>query len=239
MNKPRQSLSHQTGLLLAPITYKALSVLSDTNILIGEFIAAFYKFIWPYTGYSWFDHRFDYLRGPENIFWLERAIYASSLIRKGDTILDIGCGDGIYSGKFYSIKAKFVDAIDIDSNAIKHAKKLYSRKNVKFSKKNILIWTPIKKYNNIFMFAVIEHLTEKDGKMVLSKIEKCLAKDGVFFGSTSVFEDDGYHNFEHKNEFISVATLKKFLSQKFKKVKITTSNWPGRLECYFECRQPK
>ena len=227
------------GLFLAPLIYKILNVLSDINILIGKLIASTYKFTWPYIGTSWFDHRFDYLRGPENIFWLERVIYTNNLIHQGDLILDIGCGDGIYSGKFYSSIAKFVDAIDLDLKAINHAKKTYPQKNVKFSKKNIVNWTPTKKYNGISMFAVIEHLTKKDGQKVLSKIGKSLAKGGVFFGSTSVFEDRGFHNFEHENEFASVVILKKFLSQKFKSVKITTSNWPGRLECYFECRQPR
>lgn len=239
MKKPKQSFLNKTGLFLAPQIYKILSVAANINISIGILISSMYKYIWYYTNYSWFDHRFDYLRGPENIFWLERAIYSNNLIRKGDVVLDIGCGDGIYSGKFYSSNAAFVDAIDIDLKAIKHAKKLYHQKNINFFQKDILKWTPKKIYNDIFMFAVIEHFSKKDGLKVLSKIGKSLVNGGVLFGSTPVFKDSGSHNFEHKNEFDSVISLKRFLSQRFRKVKITTSNWPGRLECYFECREPK
>lgn len=232
------NLLRKMALLIAPGVYVLVGFFSNILILLGQLLASVYEYIWPYSGRSWFDHRFDFLRGPKNIFWLERAFFANNLLNDNDVVLDIGCGDGIFSGLFYSIKAKWVDAIDLDKDAIVHAKSLYPTKNIKFSQKNILTWKPAKKYDKIFMFAVIEHFTPKDGLDTLSKIGKSLNKGGVLLGSTPIFKEQGGHNLEHYNEFVSIPSLKKFLSKKFKKVKIFVSDWPGRLECYFKCGEP-
>ncbi|MCJ7805531.1 class I SAM-dependent methyltransferase [Patescibacteria group bacterium] len=214
-----------------------LSRSADLLIRFSRLIGRFYTSIWSLQGISWFDHRFDYLRGIDNIFWLERAFFVNRVIKKNSSVLDIGCGDGIFSGLFYSAVAKEVLAIDLDSRAISHAKRYYNRSNVTFINRNILKWEPKdKKFDLILLFAVIEHFSKRDGLLLLEKIRKMMKPDGLLMGSTPVFSDKGYHNMEHKNEFSSVKDLNKFLGIKFKRVKTYTSNWPGRLECYFECR---
>jgi SAM-dependent methyltransferase len=205
---------------------------------ISSFVGWFYTKIWPFLNVSSYDHRFDFLRGIENYGWYERGILARNKIEKGDSVLDIGCGDGIYSGIFYSAKAAKVEAIDIDGKAIKHAKKYYSKRNVKYIEVGVVDWLKAKrKYNAIFMFAVIEHFEPQDGLQILKSVKRSLTKDGIFFGSTPLIKNKSAYNFEHKNEFDSAAALVKFLLKVFSKVDIYVSEWPGnRSDCYFECK---
>lgn len=221
------------NILLFFLNYMAVFV-----IKISAFFGWIYTKIWPFLSVSSYDHRFDYLRGVENYGWYERAILARQKIKNNNKVLDIGCGDGIYSGIFYSIKARKVDAIDIDGVSIKHAQKYYSKKNVKFINAGVQDWLKTKrKYDAIFMFAVIEHFEPQEGLKILKSIKKSLNKDGVFFGSTPMFKDEGAYNFEHKNEFHSKEALVKFLRKIFPKVDIYISEWQGnRSDCYFECK---
>lgn len=215
-----------------------LGKLADILFFMSKNIGDLYTILFGFLGTSWYDHKYDYLRGVRNYHWLERVFFALPKISEGDMILDIGCGDGIYSGEFYSEKAKRVLAIDINQSAITNAKKYYGKKNVKFLKKNVITWNlPIKTYNVVIMFAVIEHFTQQDGLKVLGKIRRSLKKDGVFFGSTPIFKTLDIANWEHKNEFTSEAQLVSFLKKIFNKVLITRSVWTEeRSECYFECR---
>jgi len=237
----KKSLIVKSKKVLASLYYFVINIIANFLIRISKFVANQYKTVWPYLNTSWFDHRFDYLRGMENYFWYERVIFANQRIKLNSEVLDIGCGDGVYSGLFYSRKAKNIDAIDIDKNAIKHAKKNYFRKNVNFYNSNIQDWLKHQnKYDIILMFAVIEHFSFKNGILVLKKISSSLKKGGIFFGSTPIFKKKGDHNFEHKNEFASQRELYRFLNKVFSKVDLFISEWPdGRKECYFECSLPR
>lgn len=172
---------------------------------------------------------------------MERAFLTMSLITEGDLVLDLGCGDGIFSGLFYSTKARNVIAIDKDLTAIKHARKYYQKDNVSFERLDIHKLERIrKKFELIVMFAVIEHFTPEEGLKVLNKIGLLLKSGGTFFGSTPIFNKHktGISNFEHQNEFTSETDLKIFLKKSFKSVNMFHSNWDGRDECYFKCNHP-
>lgn len=225
--------------LIANILLFILNCLAIFITKTSAFIGWVYTKIWPFLNVSSYDHRFDYLRGVSNYGWYERAILARQKIKDGGVVLDVGSGDGIYSGIFYSVKARKVDAIDIDKEAIKNAKNLYSRKNIKFINIGVQDWLKTKKkYDAIFMFAVIEHFEFEEGLKILKSIKNSLNKNGIFFGSTPMFKNEGAYNFEHKNEFHSKEDLVKFLHRVFSKVSIYVSDWPdGRSDCYFECKK--
>ena len=214
--------------------YSLVEFLISSN----KIVANVYTNLFGVWGASWFDHRFDYLRGYKNYYWMERGFFSLEKIKHDSSILDIGFGDGLLDSVFYSTKAKIVEAIDIDASAVKFAKKKYSLKNLKYYKSDALTWlSRTRKYDTILMFAVLEHFTPSEGQDILKMIKKSLNANGIFYGSTPVFKSKGGHNFEHKNEFTSVEQLRNFLIKVFSKVNIYTSNWPnGRLECYFECR---
>jgi 2-polyprenyl-3-methyl-5-hydroxy-6-metoxy-1,4-benzoquinol methylase len=215
-----------------------LDILADILIFFSKLLGNLYTILFGFLGLSWYDHRYDQLRGIRNYYWLERAFFALPKISEGDSVLDIGCGDGIYSGVFYSQKAKEVLGVDKSQSAIEQAKKYYSINNVKFLKKDILTWNvPEGAFNVVTMFAVIEHFSVKEGLEVLRKIKRSLKKEGIFFGSTPIFSKLGIANWEHQNEFTSREHLQSFLKKVFKDVKISGSLWTdNRTECYFECR---
>lgn len=235
------NLSYKYVYFTAKIYYQYLNFSANFLINWARYIGNQYTKIWTDLHSSSFDHRFDYLRGIDNYYWYERAILAIQRIKPKGTVLDVGCGDGIYSGLFYSKVAKKVDAIDLDKEVIEHAKAHYPQKNVTYEVSSIQDWfKKEKRYDIVLLFAVIEHFTPEDGVLVLKGIGKSLTKNGVFFGSTPIFSDHGLHNFDHKNEFFSAEKLKKFLELSFEEVTISTSQWlNGRNECYFDCRQPK
>jgi len=220
--------------------YFFLNVITIILLKIARIIGREYTSIWYNLKNSWFDHRFDYLRGIDNFFWYERGLFANLIINEGDNVLDIGSGDGIYSGLFFSKRAKHVDAVDSDLNAINHSKNHYQKFNIGFHHLNVLKNEfPERKYDKIFLFSVIEHFTDTEGHMVLNKVAKSLASNGVFMGSTPIFKQKGKHNEEHKNEFTSISQLKRFLNPHFRKIKIFTSKWgQERIDCYFECNEP-
>ena len=223
--------------ILAKTYYKLLDFLATLLMNLSKLVGNQYTFIWPYLHQSSFDHRFDYLRGIDNYSWYERPIFALEKIKPFGDVLDIGCGDGIYSGLFYYKKAKHIDAIDLDKLAIEHAKKHYFRSNVNFKCIKIQDWLKKrKKYDTILMFNVIEHFDYEDGIKILKNVRTSLNENGLFFGSTVLFSDKGEHNFEHKNEFFSQANLRKYLKKVFRRVDIYTSIWPnGQKGCYFSC----
>jgi len=220
--------------------YQVLSKVADLLITANKFVADRYVGIWYYLGYSWFDHRFDYLRGMDNIYWLERAFFAMKIIKSQHKVLDVGSGDGSLSGLFYSVRAKSVDAFDLDPAAIAHSQKHFSRSNVRFFQSDASHVSKMQqKYDVILAFAVIEHFSPSSGRAFLKDVGKMLKGQGIFMGSTPIFKEQGGHNPEHANEFTNKLSLKKFLSAHFHQVNLHFSQWPGdRLECYFECSRP-
>ena len=50
-----------------------------------------------------------------------RAFYTAEVIHDGDRLLDIGCGDGFFTKRFYSHQCCHIDAIDIERDAISAA----------------------------------------------------------------------------------------------------------------------
>jgi len=239
MEKKERMLFEVWNHLIFPglIIRSILDIFARVWISFGKILGYTYTKLFGLVGTSWYDHRFDYLRGMDNFHWLERGFFALERIKTRDDVLDLGCGDGIFSGVFYSSKAKRVLAIDIDQKAIAHAQKYYGRKNVRFIKADIKnMQLPSNKFDTIFMFAVLEHFSPEDGIKVLKNIKKSLKKNGIFFGSTPIFSHTKFKaNFEHKNEFGSVQELEEFLKTVFKNVRVFQSHWPQRNECYFEC----
>lgn len=220
------------------IIKKLFYSVADNIYSLGKKIGQIYNDLFSRMGTSWYDHRFDYLKGMQNYYWMERAFLILDKIKKEDAILDIGCGDGSFDGLYYANKARSIVAIDKDSTAILHAKKHYKRSNVNFFKWDITKKDlPGQKYNIILMFAVIEHLTKSEGIVLLKNIKKSLKPGGIFFGSTPILKIKGKSNWEHQNEFASIKHLKNFLLKEFNVVKIKERGWTeDRRECYFECK---
>lgn len=203
-------------------------------------MAARYVKAWPEMGITWFDHRFDWLRGPEWWAWHERGFAPMKHITSESRVLDLCSGDGFYAGAFYGRVAKIVHGLDRDKRAISHAKFYHMSDNVKFFHQDVFEEWPQLKYDVIVCMAAIEHFSATQADELLRKVSSALSEDGVFIGSTIITTDPNKHgrNPEHDREFRSELELHQFLGRQFGEIHTWTSQWGAtRQDTYFECRR--
>jgi ubiquinone/menaquinone biosynthesis C-methylase UbiE len=206
---------------------------------LNRFVGWSYLKLWPIFGIHWYDHTFDYLLAPACNRSAERGTLANRYIKPGDIVLDVACGDGSLSGNFYSRHALHVDALDYDERAISHAKRKYAKQNITFFVADASrINFPLKKYDVIACFALIEHLSHDEGGMLLQRLGEFMKPEGVLIGST-LFDEVGANRGVHLNKFSSVQELTTFVDPYFEEVAFWCSHRPGRIDCYFECRHPR
>ena len=184
-----------------------------------------------------FKHRYDLYyrwRVHANPQWLERGIMNLLCIPERANVLELCCGDGFNTKYFYSVRANKIVAIDFDFNAISHAKRHYSGKNITFMHKDIRKELPKSIFDTVVMDMAIEHFTFEEAIKILGNIKDRLTAGGVFCGVTIVGKAEGGENFEHhENEFSSKEDLMLFLKPHFKNVKVFETEYPKRHNLYF------
>lgn len=143
-----------------------------------------FKRIYSLTPYPvWHPHRYDmaswhHHRDPH---FLERGIYSHRWIEYGDTVLDLCCGDGFYPFFFYSTKASAIDAVDINEEALKHARTYHSADNISYYNLNICMNPfPRIQYDSIIWNSAIRRLSIVDMECVFDKIKAALKPGGTF-----------------------------------------------------------
>lgn len=154
-----------------------------------------------------------------------RFKFASKLISQNDTLLDIGCGQGL-SSIFFSDYCKFVYGVDLLSDFLNH-----DRKNIKFIKKsifNIHKKNFNRKINIITLIDFIEHFKKSDGALILSKCSKLLEKKGgtLIVGTPSVYSSK-YRSKRSKKQHIHEydgMELKNLCSQYFNRTFLFSMN---------------
>lgn len=197
---------------------------------------------------SWFDHRIDlYYHWPYNMFWLERGILPRQHMSEGCRVLDLFCGDGFFSRYFYTSVGATIDAVDKDPKAIAHALRWHKHPKINYSVADVVKQGfPSPHYDVIAWFEAIEHLSEAEYATIADHIKAGIGAKGVLIGSTPIVpaEHLGEANWEHQNEFTSVAQLQDFLSSDFQDIQIVTTVYPvlgggDRRTAYFTVRNPK
>jgi len=137
-----------------------------------------------------------------------RAFFSSELIREGDSILDIGCGDGFFTKAFFSIKCDSIDAIDIEENAILMAKKYNSSEKITYYRMDAVNGNfPRKKYDIIIWDGAIGHFERSTTDCMLKKISESLYSDGVFSGSESLGREEGHDHLQFFDSLDDLYTL--------------------------------
>lgn len=81
-------------------------------------------------------------------------------INKGETVLDIGCGNGALALDL-SKKAKEVFAIDINKKNISKAKEDYSAPNIRYIVGDAIIYDFNKKFDAVILSNVLEHIQDR------------------------------------------------------------------------------
>lgn len=189
-----------------------------------------------------FDHRMtlftfaftDNCSGPAA---LTRAFVASEVIRDGDRLLDIGCGDGFFTRRFLAPRCSIVDAIDIEPSAIASATIHNSAPHINYLLQDATVGAfPRKEYDVIVWDGAVGHFAAATLHAMLAKIGSALAEDGVFVGSESL----GNEGHDHLQFFEDLDALAHVLSTHFPFVELREAKYQlgdgfVRREAYWRC----
>ena len=192
---------------------------------------------WAVDNPEYFDHNIDmyssWYRTRES-FPVERGVFSSFAMTANSRVLDLCCGDGFNSYHFYSLRAKYVTAIDFDHEAIRWAKRNYKAPNLTFSIGDIRTDIQDGPFDNIVWDAAVEHFTETEITALMSRIKAVLTPSGTLSGYTIIEpEGGGKHLHQHEYEFHSKEDLARFLTPHFKNVHVFQTVFPSRTYLYF------
>ena len=131
---------------------------------------------------SYFYNFTQFILGATNF----RKQYIYNLkIKKNSTILDIGSGTSTILN--YLDNPKYY-AYDINHSNIEFAKKKFGRKGVfknkKFTNKEII---NLPKFDYIFLFGVIHHMSNEEVTKLLKMLKRCLKTDGCLCSIDGVY----------------------------------------------------
>lgn len=199
---------------------------------------------WAREQPHFFNHRigfFDFIYGESgtSIFPYYRGFFVSELIKDHDRLLDIGCGDGFFTKRFYSKRCAHIDAIDIEPTAIETAKSLNASPKIDYRLSDAVNKPfPSVDYNIVVWDGAIGHFAAETTHIVLAKIVEVLSEDGVFAGSESL----GLEGHDHLQFFETIEELDALFSSHFpyrayRVVKYDTPFSPGMLrhEVFWRC----
>src|SRR5438876_6906296 len=151
---------------------------------------------------------------------LHRYAFATQFVRN-KRVLDLACGEG-YGSNLLARTAKQVVGIDIDEEAVKHAKNKYIRPNLEFKIGSILE-VPIDGdglFDVVVCFEALEHVEEHH--KLLSEAKRLLVDNGIFLVSTpnKTLYSDGpaFNNPFHVHE-LYFDEFKTLLADYFRQVK--------------------
>jgi len=224
---------------LVKFAYPTLRGIAQVHIKIGEYLCRLYRRIWPLLGIEFYDNYFNLLDFRNRPHSLERYVLANMYLKKGGSVLDIGCGDG-FGCVVLSRKASQVIGIDRDKAALKIASSS-APSNVRYATCDLEAQDQIslsQKFNLITCFSVIQFLNRDAVNRLLNTIASHLsANGGLFIGSTTLSKaDDPYVvSGRHKSYYESVEAVKLDMHAKFSSVETILSDWGQQTEIYFIC----
>jgi len=176
---------------------------------------------------------------PPSSHTLDRAAMARDSFADGDRVLDIGCGDGFFTRRFYSDRAGQIDAIDVEQSAISHAERYHAHPKIKYLKRDAVAEPfPASNYDAVIWNGAIGHFSKADTAIVLKKVRACLRPSGVFAGSESL----GTEGHDHLQFFGDEAAVQKLFQPYFRYVATRTVNYTigpkrnfARREVFWRC----
>ncbi len=140
---------------------------------------------WWHKGYFYFDFNNKNLfrRDFEELRYRDLAIFALGEV-KGKRILDIGCGEGLYTLTFLKLEAEFVAGQDISEKAVEAAietckKQGFKNFTIKEGNCETLLFED-NSFDLVFAGDVFEHITYQQKVNFINEIFRVLKPGGVF-----------------------------------------------------------
>jgi ubiquinone/menaquinone biosynthesis C-methylase UbiE len=140
------------------------------------------KFNYDDIAIGYYDQIFKKKNGIQSAWHNIKFDYVKDEINQKNIHLDIGCGPGTFLSL---LKNKKCFGIDIADKQIKYAKKKYSNKSRKFKLMNKnKIPLRSESINSISLIEIIEHLNDKDTKLLIAEAHRTLKKNGELIITT-------------------------------------------------------
>lgn len=132
---------------------------------------------WEEAGKSGYEKAYGnkivahYLR--ERMYKLSLLIGKSLGLTKDSVIIELGCGDGIFSKNYLSSQFKKITAYDLSKSAIERAKAYNSGQNICYEVKDIttLEFEPGTHYDCAFLNGILHHV-KNDSLKIISRLSK-------------------------------------------------------------------
>lgn len=167
-----------------------------------------------------------------------RGFFAAEVLRPGDRLLDIGCGDGFFACRFFAPRCVRIDAIDVEPSAIATAERWHAAPNIRYVLADATAEPfPEPPYDVIVWDGALGHFASRDVRVMLEKIAAALASGGIFVGSESL----GREGHDHLQFFASPSDLRRVLERVFPLVELREVHYPSsdghlqRREAYWRC----
>lgn len=186
---------------------------------------------------DWYDHREDLYHWSKrrNPLWVERGVFSRQVMFPGCRVLDLCCGDGFYPFYFYAEVPAYIDAVDWDHRAIRHALRWHSHPNISYWVKDVLEEDfPDTEYDVVCWDAGIQYFTPGEIRTILGKSFRALEpRKGILAGYTILVEEGESYHRRHRYEFTSQEELVGVLEGVFPFAGTLETRYPNRRNIYF------
>lgn len=192
--------------------------------LLGQYYASRFRFQWQWSEEPphFYDHRIGFFdlgfgRSASGPYPYSRGFFSSEVIREGDVLLDVGCGDGFFARRFFARRCSHVDAIDVEPSAIATARAANPAPNVAY---HLLDATtadfPRPHYDVVVWDGALGHFAPDTTARMLEKIHRAIEGGGICVGSESL----GREGSDHLQFFESLEDLHRLFAPLFKHVRL-------------------
>ncbi|MCT7528307.1 class I SAM-dependent methyltransferase [Aliarcobacter cryaerophilus] len=215
---------------------KKLNESQKKDLLRGEFFSLLFKkmgyesadSLWNYKksiDREWFDHRLHILY-PEKWFadhWTMSANNVLPVLTPESKILNLCSGDGFYDYHFYSKRAKKIDCVEVDKEAINHAKIHHQHEKINYIHSSVFDFTPKDEYYDVVLIrGAIEHFYENQQNQIFGLVKKALKPNGYFIGDAPKKMPGVLQHKDHHCEWEDENEMKIKLSKYFNKIETSS-----------------
>jgi len=170
-----------------------------------------------------------------NVASLIRGFYTRQVLAPGARVLTIGCGDGFNDYFFLSRIAGHIDAVDVQPEAIRIARRYHRARNVHFHTLNAAQECfPRPEYDLVVMDGCIAHFPAEAMDPLLRRIAACQPPHGFYVGS-EVMESPERMTHDHLQAFPEPAAMEALLARYFPVVQVWQEDGPRFSQVFWRC----